>query len=176
MTLKALIVDDEPQIRDLIAMWLQDADFETRVAEDGRRGLQMLANFQPDLVISDVWMPGMDGYDFCRMVRRNSNAAIIMMTGVPQEAAVLRESNLDIDGHIVKPFNRKDFISRIEAALQRRQPHATEPEIRESAVTPDATDDRTLSRDERLAKLYPTLSDEDKHLLLTIVERLSRSQ
>lgn len=175
MTLKALIVDDEPQIRDLIATWLQDAGFETRVAAGGLEGIKILTEFRPDLAISDVWMSGMDGYNFCRMARRKSDAAIVMMTGVSQEAGVLRDAGLDIDGYFVKPIQLTDFMQCIEEALARRQLHNAKPEVDTSTILQHESA-HVLSRDERLAKAYPTMSDEDKNLVLTIVERLSRSQ
>ena len=135
----------------------------------------MLTEFRPDLVISDVWMPGMDGYDFCRMARRKSDAAIVMMTVVPRVADMIRDADLDIDGYFVKPIQLTDFMLCIEEALARRQLHNAKPVVDTSTVIPHESA-HVVFRDERLAKLYPTLSDEEKNLVLTLVERLSEGR
>ena len=90
------------------------------VMKHGQEGLQKLQDHHPDLVISDVWMPEMDGYDFCRAVRNSSDASIIMMTGVPQEAAVLREKKLDIDDYVIKPIEMVDFMRLISCGSLKR--------------------------------------------------------
>ena len=118
MAHKILVVDDDLSIRDMMSEWLEHAGYEAHTASDGYEGLKMLSELQPDLVITDVWMPGMDGYLFSSMARRTSNAAIIMMTGVANEAAVLRDMNLDIDAYKIKPFDAKGLMKRIETILQ----------------------------------------------------------
>jgi len=162
MTRKILVVDDESVIRDILVDWLQEAGFETRTAANGNEGLQRLGEYQPDLVISDVWMPGMDGYDFCRGVRRISDAAIIMMTGVPKEAKVLREMNLDIDDYVIKPIEMVDFMRLIEAVFQRKQLDST------AAASPR----HFAQGEERLSEIYSKLSDEKREMLQDMAKKM----
>lgn len=167
MTRKVLVVDDESVIRDILVDWLQEAGFETRTAANGDEGLQRLGEYQPDMVISDVWMPGMDGYHFCRMVRRTSDAAIIMMTGVPQEAKVLREMNLDIDDYVIKPIEMVDFMRLIEAVFQRKQLDST------AAASDTSMSPRHFPPGEaQLLEVYNKLSDKNRETLQEMAERM----
>ena len=167
MTRKVLVVDDESVIRDILVDWLQEAGFETATAANGDEGLQRLREHKPDMVISDVWMPGMDGYDFCKMVRSTSDAAIIMMTGVPQEAKVLREMNIDIDDYVIKPIEMVDFMRLIEAVFQRRQFGST------SAVSDtSASSRRPAPAEGRLSEIYRKLSPDDRQTLQKMAERM----
>ncbi len=167
MTRKILVVDDESVIRDILVDWLQEAGFETRTAANGNEGLRRLNEYQPDLVISDVWMPGMDGYDFCRSVRRTSDAAIIMMTGVPKEAKVLREMNLDIDDYVIKPIEMVDFMRLIEAVFQRKRIDST------AAANVASISPRHFAQgEERLSEIYSKLSDENRETLQDMAEQM----
>lgn len=167
MTRKILVVDDESVIRDILVDWLREAGFETKTAANGNEGLQRLGEYQPDLVISDVWMPGMDGYDFCRKVRHTSDAAIIMMTGVPKEAKVLREMNLDIDDYVIKPIEMVDFMRLIEAVFQRKQLDST------AAGRATSKSPRHFARgEERLSEIYNKLSDENRETLQDMAEKM----
>ncbi len=121
MAKKVLIVDDESVIREILVDWLQEAGMETWTAANGKEGLKRLHEHKPDLVISDVMMPEMNGYDFCKAVRRETDAAIIMMTGVPRHAEELKANNLDIDDYVIKPIEMLDFIRRIQEILKRRE-------------------------------------------------------
>ena len=167
MTRKILVVDDESVIRDILVDWLQEAGFETRTAANGNEGLQRLSEYQPDLVISDVWMPGMDGYDFCRSVRRTSNAAIIMMTGVPREVKVLREMNLDIDDYVIKPIEMVDFMRLIEAVLQRKQLDSTA-----AASATSASPRHFAQGEEHLSEIYSKLSVENRETLQDMAKKM----
>ena len=179
MTRKVLIVDDELSIRNMIADWLQDAGFEVCIAADGQQGLNVLSEFQPDVVISDVWMPGIDGYHFCRMVRsRAPNAAIIMMTGVRQEAAVLRDMNVDVDDYVIKPIVLADLMQRIESSLEKKQLAAKGETNGAATLTPQPTveQDDGISSEKRLLTTYQWLSEEDKKLLQIIADKFLASQ
>jgi len=120
MTATILIVDDEPSLREVIADYLQDAGYQTCVASNGHEGLAQLKQFQPDLVISDVWMPGMDGYTFCKLVKQATTTPVILLTGVPQEVRWFREVGAGADDYIAKPPIMRDFLARIEELLSQR--------------------------------------------------------
>ena len=121
MTGKVLIVDDEDALRYALEDWLDLAGYHVFHASNGNEGLSLLRQLQPDLVISDVWMPGIDGYEFCRLARRACDAALFMITGVPQEAAVLKEMNVDVDAYLVKPLHMKEFLELVESIFSRRR-------------------------------------------------------
>ena len=118
MATKILVVDDERQLRNLISEWLIDAGFEVVTAGDGQEGVASLQQHDPALIISDVWMPGMDGYQVCRLAKRLSTAPVLMMTGVPNEAAILKEMNVGADDVLVKPFDEDDLMSRVDSLLK----------------------------------------------------------
>lgn len=174
MTRKVLIVDDESVIRDILVDWLQEAGFETWTAGNGNEGLQQLQKHRPDLVISDVWMPEMDGYEFCETVRRDSDALIIMMTGVPREAKVLQEMNLDIDDYVIKPIDMVDFMRRIETVLNTGRSSVKGALGRATPATDFPVTARGVSRrgEERLSEIYRNLSEENREWLEKVAQRL----
>lgn len=118
MATKILVVDDERQLRNLINEWLTEAGFEVITAGDGQEGVARLQQHDPALVISDVWMPGMDGYQVCRLTKRLSTAPVLMMTGVPNEAAILKEMNVGADDVLLKPFDVEDLMGRVNKLLK----------------------------------------------------------
>ena len=118
MTTKILVVDDERQLRNLLSEWLTEAGFEVITASDGQEGVARLQQHDPALVISDVWMPGMDGYQVCRLTKRLSTAPVLMMTGVPNEAAILKEMNVGADDVLLKPFDVSDLMARVNKLLK----------------------------------------------------------
>lgn len=182
-----LIVDDEESIRSLLEAWLNEVGYKTYTASDGQDGLRKLHEHQPDLIISDVWMPGMDGYLFCRLARRASNAAIMMMTGVRQEAAVLKEMDVGVDDYMVKPVEMSKFLERVELILEKRRdngvpnahnvspmpepPAAPQPKSSESE-SPAPPRQPSESAEAIFAKTYRKLSDDDRKLIHAIADRL----
>lgn len=118
MATRILVVDDERQLRNLVGEWLTEAGFEVIMAGDGQEGVARLQQHDPALVISDVWMPGMDGYQVCRLTKRLSTAPVLMMTGVPNEAAILKETNVGADDVLLKPFDVGDLLSRVNKLLK----------------------------------------------------------
>ncbi len=182
-----LIVDDEESIRSLLEAWLNDVGYQTYTASDGQDGLRKLREHQPDLIISDVWMPSMDGYMFCRLARRASNAAIMMMTGVRQEVAVLKEVDVGVDDFMVKPFEMSQFLERVKSILEKRRGHdvldtpsvspmpeppgAPQPKYQESE-SPTPQRQPPESAEVIFAKTYRKLSEDDRKLIHAIADRL----
>ncbi len=175
MAAKLLIVDDEQAILSLMDEWLQDAGYEVRTASNGQEGVGVLKEFQADLVISDVWMPGMDGYHFARLVRKACDAQILMITGVPQEAAVLKDMKVDIDSYLVKPFSLRDFLQHVEKLLQNKGPHSSSEEERQGSMDAQSKYvDRLLSSTEdRLLEMYRKLAPGDCRLVEAMIARLA---
>ncbi|MDP6716157.1 MAG: response regulator, partial [SAR202 cluster bacterium] len=120
MAAKILIVDDESAVLELLVDWLESEGHQTWSAADGYEGLKLLSQVRPDLVITDIRMPNMDGYLFCQHVRRTSGVPVLIITGVPQEAAVLREMDVGADHYITKPIGMSDLLDRVAELLEQR--------------------------------------------------------
>lgn len=114
----ALIVDDEKVIRDLLEAFLEAEGYETYTASSGTEGLRQVYDKRPDVVISDVVMPEMDGNEFCCLARKMCGVPIMMVTGVKAESNILR-FNSDIDDYMVKPFEMDDFLKRVANLISR---------------------------------------------------------
>ena len=87
-----------------------------------------MEHYKPYVVISDVWMPGMDGHDFCKIVRKMSDTFILMMSGVSSDFSVLQRKQIDVDDFLIKPFDVENFPERIDALVKKRQ-NAGEPPL-----------------------------------------------
>ncbi|MCH7800711.1 MAG: response regulator [Chloroflexi bacterium] len=128
MAAKILIVDDEKTVLEMLADSLESQGYETLCASDGFEAMRLMAEATPDLIITDVQMPEMDGYLFTRYVHRVSDIPVMIITGVPQEAAVLREIDVGADSYMVKPIALSELYDRIAMLLSTRA----------SAQTPDS--------------------------------------
>lgn len=127
---KILIVDDEMRMRRVITDYLRIKGYETAEAGDGMEALEKFEVFAPDLILLDVMMPRMDGFDVCRHIRSKSAVPIIMLTAKAEEEDELQGFGLGVDEYISKPFSLKILIARIEAVLRRqvaREPAAVLP-------------------------------------------------
>ncbi len=118
---KILIADDDANIAELISLYLEKEGFETRKAENGRIALDILKNFQADLLILDIMMPEMDGYEVCRTVRKDSQIPIIMLTAKGETFDKVLGLELGADDYMVKPFDTKELVARVKAVLRRSQ-------------------------------------------------------
>ena len=116
---KILIADDDSNIAELISLYLEKEGFETRKAENGKIALEMLKNFQADLLILDIMMPEMDGYEVCRTVRKDSSIPIIMLTAKGETFDKVLGLELGADDYMVKPFDTKELVARVKAVLRR---------------------------------------------------------
>ena len=114
-----LIVDDEMRMRRVIADYLHIKNFRTAEAADGVEALEMFRAEKPDLVLLDVMMPRMNGWDVCRTIRETHQTPIIMLTARSEEADELQGFELGADEYIAKPFSLKILLARIEAVLRR---------------------------------------------------------
>ena len=129
-----LIVDDEAQIIDLAELYLHNEGFNVRRATSGSEAIQSLRDDPPDLVILDIMLPGMDGWEITRQIRNESALPIIMLTarGDPIDRVVGLE--LGADDYVVKPFHGRELVARVKAVLRRTSPADTSA----AATSPDA--------------------------------------
>jgi len=121
---KILIVDDEPKIARLVRDYLERGGFGVSVARDGPEALMRARIEHPDLVVLDLGLPGLDGLDVTRTLRRGSQVPIIMLTARDDETDKVIGLELGADDYVTKPFSPRELVARIRAVLRRRQPGA----------------------------------------------------
>jgi DNA-binding response OmpR family regulator len=119
MAKKILVIDDEPKIVDICQDYLQAAGFEVIRAGDGSLGLTKARTEQPDLIVLDLMLPGMDGLDVCRALRRESEVPIIMLTARVEETDKLIGLELGADDYLTKPFSPRELVVRVRTLLRR---------------------------------------------------------
>src|SRR3989440_11302807 len=128
-----LVVDDEPQIVKLVRDYLEHGGFNVLAAADGPAALRTAATQHPDLVVLDLALPGMDGLDVARSLRREGAVPIIMLTARTDESDKLVGLELGADDYLTKPFSPKELVARVRAVLRRGQAVAQEDVIRVGA-------------------------------------------
>jgi len=119
-----LIVDDEPRIAEIARDYLENAGFRVTTAGNGATALATIRSSKPDLVVLDLALPGMDGLDVARSVRRDSNVPIIMLTARVDEDDRLRGLELGADDYITKPFSPRELVARAKSAMRRAKGQA----------------------------------------------------
>lgn len=123
---KILIVDDDVNIAELISLYLTKECYETKMVHDGESALRELQIFQPNLILLDLMLPGMDGYQVCREIRTKSQIPIIMLSAKGEVFDKVLGLELGADDYIVKPFDTKELVARVKANLRRCQQVITE--------------------------------------------------
>ena len=118
---KVLIIEDEKAISDIIKFNLKKEGFEVSTAYDGKQGMEMALSDNPDLVLLDVMLPSMDGFQVCKRVRESSMVPIIMLTAKEEEVDKVLGLELGADDYITKPFGMRELIARIKANLRRTE-------------------------------------------------------
>src|SRR5690242_10881183 len=127
---KILIVDDEPGLRDLVRIDLEHEGFAVAQAENGVQGLDAVREEHPDLVIMDVMMPEMDGWEACKKLREFSTVPVLMLTARVQSQDIVTGLNSGADDYLLKPFNMDELMARVRALL-RRVPSPNRPRSEE---------------------------------------------
>src|SRR3972149_4957245 len=119
MTQKILVIDDEPEIVKLVRAYLEHAGFSVVTANEGHQALAVFRHERPNLVILDLNLPGLDGLDVCRALRRDTDIPIIMLTARLEETDRLIGLELGADDYVVKPFSPREIVARVRAVLRR---------------------------------------------------------
>ncbi len=137
---KILVVDDEPSIVDVLAYNLTKAGHQPQIARDGERALELVHAEQPDLVILDLMLPGMDGLEVCKALRKESDLPIIMLTAKDEEIDRVVGLELGADDYVVKPFSVRELMARVKSVLRRAQlkPADTAPALQVGPLRLDA--------------------------------------
>jgi DNA-binding response OmpR family regulator len=123
---KILVIDDEPQIIELLTSYLKKDGFHVIAAADGTKALQIAEREEPDLVLLDLMLPDIDGYEVCRALRKHSNVPIVMLTARDEETDKIVGLELGADDYITKPFSPREVLARVRAVLRRAEPGALE--------------------------------------------------
>ena len=118
---KILVVDDDKHIAELISLYMMKEGYETQEIYDGKEAAAAVEDFQPDLILLDLMLPGMDGYQVCTEVRKTSRVPIIMLTAKGETFDKVLGLELGADDYIIKPFETKELVARVKAVLRRYQ-------------------------------------------------------
>lgn len=202
MATKILVVDDEPRFIRLVQANLVTEGYEIVQATDGQQAVDIIAGGEPDLVLLDVMMPVLDGFQACERIREFSNVPIIMLTAKGEEIHRVRGLDLGADDYIVKPFSANELLARVRAVLRRAQAFEqiigesefkhedlkidfarAEVKIGEDTVFLSATEYRlllqfahnvgqTLSAEELLSNVWGPEYSDDKEILWVCISRL----
>jgi len=132
-----LIVDDEPKITRLVRDYLENAGFAVTVARDGREALMRARTERPDLIVLDLGLPGIDGLDVTRALRRDAGVPIIMLTARAAETDRVVGLELGADDYVTKPFSPRELVARVRAVLRRREGDAGGELLRAADLTLD---------------------------------------
>src|SRR5512136_1254548 len=153
---KILIVEDEAKIARTLSLYLERAGFSVTISPTGTDALPSFRREQPDLVVLDLGLPGMDGLDVAREIRHQGNTPIIMLTARSEEADKLVGLELGADDYVTKPFSPREVVARVRTVLRRAQPPPLQPEaITVGNISLDPAR-RTVHVSDRAVELTPS--------------------
>lgn len=156
---KILVVDDDPQLLEIMQLNLEAASYRLLSAKNGEEGMRLFYAHQPDLLILDVAMPKLSGFEVCERVREISTVPILMLTAHNREADIIKGLDLGADDYLAKPFKVGELLARIRAALRRGETESTQeqtpPGYQDAYLQIDLQAHRVTIKD-KLVKLSPT--------------------
>ena len=126
---RILIVDDDSNIAELISLYLTKEMYETKTASDGEEALKAFQAFCPDLILLDLMLPGIDGYEVCRRIRMESDVPIMMLSAKGETFDKVLGLELGADDYMIKPFESKELVARIKAILRRTNSSKANTEV-----------------------------------------------
>jgi len=159
MAKKILVVDDEAKIVKVLKAYLEQSGFQVVTAADGKLALAIVMREKPDFMILDLNLPGMDGLDVCRTVRRQSNIPILMLTARVEEADKLIGLELGADDYVIKPFSPREVVARVRTIFRRADGELAQPEILRVGNLQIDLDQHSVMISERSLELTPTEFD-----------------
>ena len=131
---KILIVDDDNNIAELVSLYLVKECFDTCIVNDGESALDTFESYEPNLVLLDLMLPGMDGYQVCREIRAKSQTPVIMLSAKGEVFDKVLGLELGADDYIEKPFDSKELVARVKAVLRRSKPVSVPQEPEEAKI------------------------------------------
>ncbi|MFW2544624.1 response regulator transcription factor [Primorskyibacter sp. 2E107] len=135
--MKILLVDDDPRLRELVRMALERADYSVITARDGQSALTHAGREAPDLIVLDIGLPEMDGFEVCRRIRTTSDVPILFLTARDDEVDRIVGLELGADDYVTKPFSPRELVARVRAILKRTQGAGQRSEARHGTVRLD---------------------------------------
>jgi DNA-binding response OmpR family regulator len=119
-----VVVEDDPNIADLLDVYLREAGFRVLQAANGERGLELIAQHQPQMVLLDIGLPDIDGFEVCRRLRAKNNVPVLFLTARDGEIDRILGLELGADDYVTKPFSPREVVARVKAILRRGQPES----------------------------------------------------
>src|SRR5450830_828063 len=129
-----LVADDDPHIVELVSLYLRRAGYSIETAYDGDQALRKVSELQPSLIVLDIMMPGADGLQVCRTLRRRGNIPILLLTARSSDIDKIAGLRFGADDYVTKPFNPDELVARVEAILRRAGTTAANPQQEEIVV------------------------------------------
>lgn len=170
MAYSILLIDDNPSLHQLLGQYLEDSNFQVMHAESGIVGLKMLFEHRPDLILLDVMMPRIDGWETCRRIRELTDVPIIFLTAKGDEVSRLEGFRLGADDFITKPFSFAELVARVEAVLHRTTKDFSSDNTHNSIICGPFELDQSrcqVTKNEQVLSLTPT----EYHLLEVLMKR-----
>lgn len=171
MSHRLLLIDDSQDMQKLVGMFLERDGYEVIRASNGKEGLRQLAKWQPDLILLDIMMPEVDGWETCRRIREVSPIPIIMLTAKSQERDIVRGLEMGADDYVTKPFDPTELRARIQSLLRRTHEMANEeksPQILDDGWLYIDLSNRVVKANSQTIDLTPT----EFRLLSALIQRL----
>jgi len=166
MTNKVLVVDDDTTLLRFIREYLEKDGFEVSIADRGQKALRQFYQERPEIVLLDVMMPGMDGWEVCARLKELANVPVILLTAKSAETDKLRGFRLGVDDYITKPFSMAELVARIHAVLARTRSDGDADTLFAGAITVDM-----LKREARIEDQVLDLTPTEFRLLTTLARR-----
>jgi two-component system response regulator CpxR len=170
---KILVIDDDVELCGLLKEFLQREGFQVDAAHDGKAGLEKTAKDAPDLIVLDVMLPGMDGFEILRRLRHEGRIPVLMLTARGEDVDRIVGLELGADDYLAKPFNPRELAARIRAILRRMEPRPTDSRVEVNGVTLDPGS-REVVQDGKHVDLTTVEFDILEHLMRSAGRVLSR--
>ena len=171
---KILVVDDDPAICQMLSLGLTNEGYEVKTAENGETALQIIPEFEPHIIILDIMMPVMDGYELCEAVPSISGASMIMLTAKDASKDIVKGLRLGANDYLVKPFHFEELLARIEVQLRNRFPDLTGRRTIGRFTIDEMK--KTISLDGKVLQLSPTEYKLLSYLLWNANQTLSKDK
>lgn len=169
---RILVVEDDPDIRKILSDYLRRDNFSVIAASDGRAGMQQFTLTPPNLVLVDINMPHMNGFEFIQMIRRSSQVPIIVISARLEDSDKLQGLNLGADDYVVKPFNPKEVLARVHAVLRRSEiANADQRQLVHGRLKVDLEQQTAYVRDTNQIATELTLTPTEFRLLSQLITR-----